>query len=644
MLHGPTLSVLLLTVLLNSCQFAQAIASAETGHPSSDQDIKLLNHDIQVDPLVPNQHRLGAADQVHVEVLAPTLKSISFTLHPTLRVKSIEDRTAQKGALRGPPFLAFTTQEAQVDNQDVQIVTVQLKSPVVRGEKLLLLWVYEGIINDPPREPRHLRFVTPSETSGHIGEEGVYLSGETHWYPDIPGSLATFRVNVTTPPGWEAVTNGKLISRNQQDNSTVTWQVSEPIEALTLVVNRFVKKQRDWKDTSGRNIEIATYLFPDEAQLADEYLKASIQYIEVYTKLLGPYPFPKFAVVENFFASGLGLPSYTLLGSGSIRRRYVQPDRLGHEVVHSWIGNYVYNDKGGNWVEGLTTYLANYYWHEMQGEREKARAGRRMMLYNYALYVPPDQDYPIVQFKQKTDQLDNAIGYSKAAMVFHMLRREIGDAAFFGSLKLLVTEYGGRRAGWRDLETLFSKVVSRDLRPFFARWIEQPGALNVPQSADPDFNVFRRIPRADLPAMLNLFVTDPQRIVVHADGASNTVDAYREIAERISMQDNVKISAASDTRLENASSASVLLLGGPALGPVFEWAQKALPDGMSLKPQAFRVGGKEYSNAGNALLLSIRNPDDPGACCEHFLRLDARCGKGDRTLAVLLWLEYLCRI
>ena len=308
MLQGPTLSILFLTVLLHSCPFAQAIASVETAHPSSGQDIKLLNHDIQADPIVPDQHRLGAADQIHLEVLAPTLKSISFTLHPSLRVKSIEDTTAHKEALRGPPFLAFTTQKAQVDNQDVHIVTVQLKSPVVRGEKLLLLWVYEGVINDPPREPRHRRFVTPSETSGHIGEEGVYLSGETHWYPDIPGSLATFRVNVTTPPGWEAVTNGRLISRNQHNNSTVTWQVSEPIEALTLVVNRFVKNQRDWNDPSGRKIEIATYLFPDEAQLSDEYLKAAVQYIEVYTRLLGPYPFPKFAVVQNFFASGLGMP------------------------------------------------------------------------------------------------------------------------------------------------------------------------------------------------------------------------------------------------------------------------------------------------------------------------------------------------
>ena len=58
-----------------------------------------------------------------------------------------------------------------------------------------------------------------------------------------------------------------------------------------------------------------------------------------------------------------------------------------------------------------------------------------MMLYNYAVYVSPEQDYAVVQFKQKSDQRDSAIGYSKAAMVFHMLRREIGDVAFFGRVE-----------------------------------------------------------------------------------------------------------------------------------------------------------------------------------------------------------------
>jgi aminopeptidase N len=341
-----------------------------------------------------------------------------------------------------------------------------------------LEWDYDGTINDPPRDRGQLRFVIPSETTGHIGPDGVYLSGETHWYPDVPRSLSTYRIRVITPEGWEAVTHGTQLSRVSQERSAIAeWDVTAPTEGLTLVANRFVKAQRTWKDPSGRLVEVATYLLPDNAPLAGEYLDASVRYLDTYAALLGPYPFPKFAVVENFFASGLGMPSFTLLGGGVIKRHYVQPYALGHEIVHSWIGNFVFNDvTEGNWVEGLTTYLANYYYEELAGPPEKAREERRMMLAGYAVYVRPDEDYPVGRFQSKRNQKDNAIGYQKAAMVFHMLRREIGDAAFFGGIRTLVAQRGGTYANWADLSRAFSDSARQDLRWFFTQWVDRAGA------------------------------------------------------------------------------------------------------------------------------------------------------------------------
>ena len=74
------------------------------------------------------------------------------------------------------------------------------------------------------------------------------------------------------------------------------------------------------------------------------------------------------------------MPSFTLLGSGVIKRHYIQPYALGHEIVHSWIGNWVFNrSEQGNWVEGLTTYVANYYYEELMGTPEQALDQRRLM-------------------------------------------------------------------------------------------------------------------------------------------------------------------------------------------------------------------------------------------------------------------------
>ena len=139
----------------------------------------------------------------------------------------------------------------------------------------------------------------------------MYLSSETFWYPTWEQHLVSFDLELTLPVDWQGITQG------QETNQAVTatqrtsvWSIQAPTEALTLAANHFVVKKKPWK-----NIQLATYLFPDEAPLAQQYLEATGMYLELYTKLLGPYPFSQFAVVENFFPSGLGMPLIHVAGT-----------------------------------------------------------------------------------------------------------------------------------------------------------------------------------------------------------------------------------------------------------------------------------------------------------------------------------------
>ncbi len=454
------------------------LSSPPSAAASSPRHARILSHDLTVE-LLPDRHELRAVDRLQLTLDSPQSGGLVFSLHASLRVRQI--RELDRDGAHSLAFTAEPSRERQPEDAVLQRVTVRLAAPASDNRTRTLEWTYDGPIDDPPRDTRHLRFVTPSETRGHIGPEGVYLSGETHWYPSQPGSLPTFRVRTRVPAGWEAVTHGREVDRQARDQATETeWLVAAPTEALSLVANRFVVSSRIWQPPAGAPVLVATYLFPDDAPLAQEYLDASVEYLAAYSALLGPYPFPKFAVVENFFASGLGMPSFTLLGSGSIKRHYVQPYALGHEIVHSWVGNWVLNDvERGNWVEGLTTYLANYYYDELTGKLEEARAQRRLMLFNYAVYVRPERDYPVVRFAHKTDQADNAIGYQKTAMVFHQLRREIGDAPFWQGVRALIAQHGGAYATWADVEAAFSRVSRQPLREFFAQWVERAGAPAV---------------------------------------------------------------------------------------------------------------------------------------------------------------------
>ena len=467
-------SIFLFLIALHS-HWASGIACA-----ADPARIFIRHHELFVQ-IVPEQHALIAKDRLTLEV--PQQKTpIRLSLAPTLQIDHValvQESAGTESLVRDVPFEL----EHGVSPESVQQVIIP--SQAVAAGLVTLDVHYHGTINDPPRDPRHLRFVTPSETAGHIGPEGVYVSSESAWYPDAPESLSTYALLVAVPAGWTAVTQGKAGESRAcpvelcRDKSLVmtAWSVTQPSEALTLVANTFVASSRDWTAKTGQRIRLSTYLFPDDAHLAEEYLDATERYLDAYIPLLGPYPFEKFAVVENFFASGLGMPSFTLLGSGIIKRHYVQPYALGHEIVHSWIGNAVFNRaERGNWVEGLTTYLANYYWHELMGDRAQARDQRRLMLQSYNLHVPPEKDYPVGQFTQKRDERDNAIGYQKSAMLFHLLRQEVGEQTFWRALMSLVAQYRGRHAEWRDLERVYAEESGRDLRWFFAQWVEQDGA------------------------------------------------------------------------------------------------------------------------------------------------------------------------
>ncbi len=438
----------------------------------------IIRHELHAS-INPDLHQLTVIDRMVVRV-GGSQPSLDFTLAKSLHLDTVMLVTRADNEERLMP-VSTSLGDAAIDS-NLRSLLVSLSDH--RQEDVTLEWRYRGAIDDPPREPRHLRFVTPSETSGHIGPEGVYLSSETGWYPDLGGSLASFALTVEMPGGWTTVSQGRGgakqdCTKARSDGpcrSVQTWE-SGVTEALTLIANRFSVKTREWKSASGQAVHLASYLFPDDAALADEYLDATVKYLDAYVPLLGPFPFGQFAVVENFFASGLGMPSFTLLGSGSIQRHYTQPYALGHEIVHSWIGNSVWNrPESGNWVEGLTTYLTNYYWHELVHDDRQAREQRRLMLQGYSLHVTPELDYPIAAFRRKSDEKDNAIGYQKSAMVFHQLRMEIGDEAFWRGVKQLVSDMSGRHADWQDLERIFTQTSGRELRWFFAQWIERPGA------------------------------------------------------------------------------------------------------------------------------------------------------------------------
>ncbi len=312
--------------------------------------------------------------------------------------------------------------------------------------------------------------------SASISEAGAFLLPGSGWYPDLIDARDRFpRIRVQAPTGMLAVTAGRSLGHREEGGFSISsWSAGSAQRGLALAAGRWLVRERPVGE-----VVAAVYFSPAHIDLAPAYLEAVAAYLDLYTELFGPYPFEKFAVVENFFPTGYGFPSFTLLGGAILRLPFVLERSLAHEIAHCWWGNGVLVDyEQGNWSEGLTTYVSDYLLQARRSE-EAAREARVQSLRDYATLVPPEKDVPLARFTHRTDPASRAVGYDKAMMVFHMLRRRLGEEAFWGALRDL---YAARRfevTGWDHLRRAFEARSGADLSEFFEQWVNRRGAPEI---------------------------------------------------------------------------------------------------------------------------------------------------------------------
>src|SRR3989337_4334001 len=177
----------------------------------------ILSHNIEIE-LFLKEHKLKAVDHL----LLPNLNAekVTFFINKSFQILSV-------GASNNK--LDFKT----TSNGDGQCLEVLIPSDLRQSDSLILDIAYEGILFEKPGSPEKEDL---GETSGTIGEEGVYLSPACAWYPDMPGSLAAFRVTITTPTEYEAVTQGTFVSKKSDANKIyTTWEEKSVSEDCYLV-------------------------------------------------------------------------------------------------------------------------------------------------------------------------------------------------------------------------------------------------------------------------------------------------------------------------------------------------------------------------------------------------------------------------
>jgi len=322
--------------------------------------------------------------------------------------------------------------------------------------------------------------VNASNESGHfIDENNVFLTKK--WYPQ-PNRLAFYQLSAQLPQDFIAVSEYETCEVEQSaEQNTFYFNFPHVLENIHLIASKnFAVKKEKLGD-----INIEAYFFKQDIALADKYLEHSKRYLAMYNKMLTPYPYKRFAIVENIFPTGYAMPTFTLLGQHVLKLPFIVESSLGHEILHSWFGNSVFNNfEQGNWVEGITTYLADHYYKELENQGHDYR---KTLLINYAAYVDENNTLAVKDFVYRNNRVESAVGYNKSAMIFHMLRQQFGDEKFFAAVKHFLKENIFKVATWQDIQTAFEKVTETDLQTFFTQWITRK---DIPKISVEDAHFF----------------------------------------------------------------------------------------------------------------------------------------------------------
>ncbi len=408
----------------------------------------------------------------------PLKHAIVVTLSPETHAIRVRDRIELPQSMRqaGQEFTLYSGLTIAASNPAVERIEPRDEDQPARyrlvtdPEAGILEISYEGVIRHELSEQKEEYTRGFRQTNGLIGAEGVYLDGGSDWVPRFDDRLIRFTLEVPLPENWHVISQGSGTSRNEQ--GLARWESGGLVEQVYLVggpVHRY-------RDAAGA-VETLVYLHERDEALASKYLDATARYIEMYRNLIGPYPYGKFALVENFWETGYGMPSFTLLGPQVLRFPFILHSSYPHEILHNWWGNSVFVDyQSGNWCEGLTAYLAD---HLVQEQRGLGGDYRRNALQKYRNYVQEGRDFPLVEFRERHNAATEAVGYGKALMMNHMLRLQIGDDAFRKGLTSFYRQYRGKRASFADLQEQFAAVAQRDLGDFFRQWTQRTGAAVV---------------------------------------------------------------------------------------------------------------------------------------------------------------------
>lgn len=330
-----------------------------------------------------------------------------------------------------------------------------------------------------------------------ISPEGCYFLTEARWYPST-GELdfrAPVRVRAHVPPGYTAVSLGALKStRKDAEGTTFEWGTTRLASMVSLAAARYVQQSVQIPvpgSTPGERasvLPITCYTFERHRDRAPAFLKEAASIVRFYQKRFGAYPYERLEIAEiPLFPGGYGSTSLVMLIDKSFEEKKVDREFVAHEIAHQWWGNSVFpQGLGAAWLsEAFANYSAWMYDASINGNPRVLRKRVERASAEYFREAAAKGDQPIAETDpyQQIGAREQII-YEKGAVVLHMLRREMGDAAFFHLMRHFADRYRFGKAKIEDFRAVADQENGKPLGWFFDQWLGRTGGLELSYSFD----------------------------------------------------------------------------------------------------------------------------------------------------------------
>ncbi|MFB3917417.1 MAG: M1 family aminopeptidase [Terriglobales bacterium] len=630
---GRAFSVVILVLL--------AFTLAGTSQTAEKQRIRVDDYVIDAE-LAPKTHRLIGRAQVKFTAL-DDITVATFELHNALRLTKVLDAAGH-------------TLSAERVTQD-STIRVVLPAGLAKNASTTLTFYYDGLLQSADDSPvQGLKLAS-------VSEETSYLLYAGRWFPVAGFGTNRFTaiMNVTVPSGYEVIASG-----NQSAGSTATAAAAaapapdppqrgrtkqrKPSKATpapppvlpavtggktyrfvwskpgfpgTVIVGHF---QKETINSGGMNVLV--YFKPKHKDLVSLYAETAAKELDYFTAQYGPPESTTLKLVE--------LPDDTVTSTwapeiAAVASRAITPKGnyrlLANTIAHQWWGESVSPATRDDWwiSDGFARYSEARYVEHAAGQAGFNEAVKDIAVGALAYDQVPLARVSTLELYSPEFQ---SLVTDKGAMILHMLRWVIGDAAFNRTLTQFAQQYHGKPARIDDFQQIAEKNYGSQLTWFFTQWLDSTGApafknkytiyrtpkgFRVVGEISQDLDLFR------MPVELKIDTdgkTEMKRIEVVGTNSAYSVDTFGKPRKITIDPDNWVLENSPDLKVRTSILRGQQLVQQGDLAQALEEFQKALATNSQSSLAHYRIAEvffmqRNYQAAANAYRDALNGDGEP---------------------------------